>query len=71
LEQVDLIPPSLKHLQLERFLKNGKSLSCPAKLSTKNKELGKDEEAMLPALGLNHNENYLLKMQYIFPSSTK
>lgn len=28
MEQVDLIPPSIKHLQFDRFLKNGNSLLC-------------------------------------------
>jgi len=33
LEQVDLIPPSIKHLQLDRFLKNGESQNFLTEIS--------------------------------------
>jgi len=31
MEKVDLIPPSIKHLQFHRFLKNGNDLFCQTK----------------------------------------
>ena len=38
LEQVDLIPPSINHLQLDRFLKNGKGLFCLDQMIYKKKK---------------------------------
>ena len=46
LEQVDLVPPSIKHLQLDRFLKNGKGLFCLDLMIHKKIRTGQGEIAV-------------------------